>query len=110
MPGPITIEDGGCAPKDPADESVYVFDWDERHLAASVTITTSTFTVTVIRPVGDTALTKDNESILAGNRKTQLRLKGGTLGAMYRIDNKIVTNESPTQTKERSFFVKLEQR
>ena len=110
MAGPITIEDGGLAIKDPADISVYQFNWDARHLAPAVTITGNTFTITAIRPVGDTALTKDNESVVTGNRKTQLRLTGGTVGAKYRIDNRIVTNETPAQTKERSFYVQVEQK
>jgi hypothetical protein len=38
MSGPITIDDGGLATKDPSDISVVVFDWDARHLATSVTI------------------------------------------------------------------------
>lgn len=107
---PLTVSDGALATKDPNDISVYTFDWDAEHLATSITITTSTFAITAIRPSGDTALTKDQESILGGNRKTQLRLTAGTEGAIYRIDNKIVTNETPAQTKERSFFVKVEQR
>lgn len=108
MAGPITIRDGGLATKDPADISTYKFDWDTFHLAAGVTISTHVFTITVIFPVGDTALTKDQESILAGNRSTQLRLTGGTLGAQYRIHDKIVTNETPAQTKERSFYLLVE--
>lgn len=54
------------------------------------------------------ALTKDNESLLAGNRKTQLRLIGGTVGQQYRIDNKVTTSETPAQIKERSFFVLIQ--
>jgi len=104
----ITVDDGALIPKDADDESVYVFDWDERFLAAAVTITTSTFTITALRPTTDTALTKDNPSILTGNRKTQIRVIGGTQGALYRLDNKIVTNESPPQTKDRHVFIKIE--
>ena len=110
MAGPITIEDGGLATKDPADESVYQFNWDTRFLAVGVTITTSTFTIIAVEPLGDTALTKDSESIVTGNRRTQLRLLAGTVGAKYRINNLIVTNETPSQKKERSFFVKVEQK
>lgn len=110
MAGPLTIADGGLVTKDPADISVYTVDWNALHLAAAVTISTNTFTITAISPTGDTALTKDQESILAGLRTTQLRLTAGTLGAKYRIDNKIVTSETPPQTKERSFFVLIENR
>ena len=108
---PITVDDGALVTKDPADISVYVFDWDTNHLAASVTIVTSTFAITAIKPsTVDTALTKDQEGIVAGNRTTRLRLTGGTLGQVYRIDNRIVTSESPAQTKERSCFLKIENR
>lgn len=56
-----------------------------------------------------TPLTKDSESILvATNRTTQVRLSGGTLGQLYEIANRIVTNETPSQTKEKSFRVLIE--
>lgn len=100
----ITIREGALVTKDPADIKVYQVDWDTENLAALVTITTSTWTITG----PDALLTKDNESILAGSRSTQLRLLAGTLGQTYEIANKIVTNESPAQTKERSFRVLIE--
>lgn len=54
-------------------------------------------------------LTKDSESILvATNRSTQVRLMGGTLGQVYEVANTIVTNETPAQTKEKSFNVLIE--
>lgn len=101
----LTVDDGALIRKDPSDISVYTFDWDARALTASATITTSTWTITAIRPVGDSALTSDSTSILAGSRKTQIRLTAGTLGASYLVTNRIVTNESPTQTKERSITI-----
>src|SRR5688572_26378073 len=107
---PLTIPDGDLIRKDPADIKTYVFDWDAAHLATGVTISTSTFTLTTLRPTGDTALTKDQPSILSGSRKTQIRLTGGTLGGYYKLDNTIVTNESPAQTIERSVFITVEQR
>lgn len=108
---PLTIDDGELIVKDQADVSVYVFDWDVlAALATGVTITTSTFTITAISPAGDTALTKDQASILTGSRKTQIRVAAGTAKAKYRLDNTIVTNETPAQTKERSVFVTVEQR
>jgi hypothetical protein len=105
----VTISPGALVTKDPSDIKVYIFDWDAENLAAAVSITTSSFSITAIRPAADTALTKDNESILSGSRKTQLRLTAGTLGALYEITNRIVTNETPAQTKERSFRVLVEQ-
>ncbi len=105
----VTIVPGALIAKDPNDIKVYEFDWDTSSLAALVTIVTNTFTITAIKPSGDTALTMDNPTILAGSRTTQIRLKGGTLGARYEIANTIVTNESPAQTKERSFQLLIEQ-
>lgn len=105
----VIIQPGGLVRKDPSDIKVYVFDWDTDNLAAAVTIGTSTWTITAIKPsLTDTNLTSDNTSILAGLRKTQIRLTAGTLGQTYEIANKIVTNESPSQTKERSFRVLIE--
>lgn len=98
----VTIQDGGSVRQDPNDTRLYVFDWDD-NLATAAAISTSTFTVTVLRPTGAVALTKDNESIRSDNRSTQLRLSGAVAGVLYQIANKIVTNESPAQTKERSF-------
>lgn len=102
----VTILPGDQVTKDPSDVKVYVFDWDTNNLAAAVTISTSSWTITALGPSAtDTALTKDSESVLAGSRKTQLRLTAGTVGQRYEIANKIVTNETPSQTKERSFRV-----
>lgn len=107
----FTIDDGGLLTKDPADISVYTFDWDTDHLAVGVTITTSSFTIAGLSgDITTTPITKDQESILASNRSTKLRLTAGALGSLWRVDNKIVTNESPAQTKERSFFVRVETR
>ena len=106
----ITIRDQDEILKDPADIKVYLVDWDADNLAAAATIVTSSWTITAIGPSQtDTNLTKDSESIVTGSRKTQLRLSAGTLGQTYEIANKIVTNESPAQTKERSFRVRIEQ-
>jgi hypothetical protein len=110
MAGPLTVADNTLIIKDPSDISVLVFDWDASHLTNGVTITTSTFTITALKPTADTALTKDQPSILSGSRKTQIRVAAGTLGALYRLDNTIVTSESPAQTKERSIRIKVETR
>lgn len=105
----IIVSEGALVTKDPADIKVYQCDWDTHNLAVGATITTSTWTITAVSPsIVDAALTKDNESVLTGDRKTQLRLTAGTLGQIYEIANKVVTNETPAQTKERSFRVLIE--
>ena len=110
MAGPITIQDGGLAIQDPNDQLVYAFDWGTSYLADGVSISTSTWTGTAKKPSTATALTTDNTAIAAGNRSTQIRISGGDLGAVYQVANKIVTDESPSQTIERSFYLKVENR
>ncbi len=105
----ITVAPRGLVTKDPSESKVILWDWDTNSLAADVTITGSTFTITTIHPSGDAALTKDNEAVLSGSRTTQLRLVGGTLGASYTLKNTITTSESPSQTKERSVVVLIEE-
>lgn len=105
----LIISSGDQVTKDPADVKLYVVDWSTANLALGVTITTSTWTITAIYPsTTDAVLTKDSESILAGLRTTQVRLSAGTLGQTYEIANKIVTTESPAQTKECSFRIRVE--
>lgn len=107
----VYIDAGDEVLKDPVDAKVYGADWDTNNLAVGVTITASVWTITALTPSAiDTALTKDTESVLAGTRKTQVRLLGGTLGQTYEVANKIVTSENPTQTKERSFRVLVQNR
>ncbi len=108
----ITIKSGGLAVMDPSDVRVFTFDWDANNLSTAVTITTSSWTITTTQQNGLTVLTKDNESILSGSRRTQVRLNAttATVGDAYLVSNKIVTNESPTQTKEQSFQVVIQNR
>lgn len=82
--------------KDPNSKEVFRWNWDEAHLAAGVTIADSQWIVAG----PDSALTKDQESVVTGNRKTQLRLSGGTLGRKYKVTNRITTSESPDQAKD----------
>src|SRR4051812_48251883 len=97
---------------DPSDKRVIVFDWDTEALPASVTIASNTFTITTIKQNGVTILTKDQESIPAGSRTTQLRLDATTAtnGDRYTVASKIVTSEVPAQTIERQFSVLVQNR
>lgn len=106
----FTIQDGGLITKDPSDAAVYQFDWDAEFLGASASIASSEWAITAIRPSGDEELAQDDDDIVESDRQTQVRLTGGTLGATYRIDNAITTNENPDQVIERSCLVKIEQR
>jgi len=88
----------------PYEQKVYKFDWSGQ-LAVGVTIDESDFFFTAIRPKRDTSLTLDNETILADERSTWVRLSTPTEGAKYEIANRITTNESPSRTLQESFFL-----
>lgn len=110
----ITVDNGATITKDPSDVLVYTFDWDAANLAAAVTITEFVATITPIDPsTSDTALTKVDSGtglgIVSSSRKVAIKLSAGTLGQTYRVDCRIVTSETPAQTKERSFFLLIEQ-
>ena len=107
----LTVPDGGHIIKDPSDIRVYQFDWGTDYLASGVEISTSTWTLTPLS--GDTTttpVTKDQEGLVTGNRKTKVRLSAGAAGSMWRLDNRIVTNEIPAQTIERSVAILVENR
>jgi hypothetical protein len=108
----VTVDAGDTVILDPADIRVIDFDWDTRNLASGVSISTSTWTITAIKQSGATALTKDNESIVTGNRKTRVRLIAttATRGDKYEVASKITTSETPSQTKEQSFTVVIQSR
>ena len=99
------IHSGGLVTKDPNAIEVFVVDWDQEHLATGVTIVSSSWFIAG----RDAVLTDDQASILSGSRRTALRLSAGTLGYRYTVTNRIVTNESPSQTKDASFDVLIEQ-
>lgn len=106
-----TIRDGGLAAKDPSDIRVFQFDWGAEALEAGASVIISTFQAIGIR--GDlttTPLSLDAPSVLPGERQTQVRIDAGARGSIWRINNKIVTDESPSQTIERSFFLLIEER
>ena len=106
-----TIAEGARVLKDPSDIKENTIDSDTQNHNDAATNSTKTRTITAISPsITDTALTKDQATILAGARKTQIRLSAGTLGQKYAIANTIVTSESPAQTKERSFTVLVQDR
>src|SRR4051812_46926484 len=108
----VTLRPGDLVVVDPSEKRVVTFDWDAASLAAAVTISTSTFTLTAVRQNGLTAVTVDNPTMLTGSRKTSVRVDAttGTLGDEYALANKIVTSETPAQTKELSIRVLVQDR
>lgn len=114
----VTINDGELFTMDSAERRVITVDWDRNNLGPSVQIASSTFVITVVSGSALTPLTKDNEATLTGvqataalgrtvgdSRATQLRIIAPLDGTRYKVDNEIVTNESPAQTKNRFFLV-----
>lgn len=116
----LTIYDGQQAPHDPTDSSVFVFDWDAIGLPAGVTIADYGFTTTYVRGGArdvnnnpTVLLVVESPVLLSGLRKVQVSVRmsetGLGAGSIWRVANRIVTNETTPQTKERSFFVKVGQ-
>ena len=101
-----SIDSGGLIVKDPNAIRVYQVDYDQRSLATDVEISTSSWSVTG----PDNDLTLDEASIVAGNRKTQIRMAGGTLNKRYTVTNRVLTDETPAQTIDTSFFVLIQQK
>ena len=101
---PTSIADEDFCEKESEDELVYTFDFDSFNLATGVQLSSvGTFAF----DPDDGVLTRDNEALVTGNRKTTLRLKGGTKGRDYVVSNTITTNETPTQTKKKKFTLRI---
>jgi hypothetical protein len=105
-----TIRAGDLLVLDPSDKRVIQFDWDAEGLPTGASISTSTFTIATVKQNGATILTKDNPSVVTGNRKTQVRLDAttATAGDKYSLSNSIVTDESPAQTIEREISILIQ--
>jgi hypothetical protein len=73
--------------QDPEEVKDYTLDWGTRRLAASETISTSTWTV----PSG---ITKNSDT--SDDTTTTAWLSGGTPGVHYRLTNKVVTSQGRT--------------
>ena len=82
---------GDVALKDPDATSVpYVISWVDylSGLSASETIVSSSWSVTG----PDSALTIMAASIVTGGQQTQVRISGGTAGALYWLTDRITTS------------------
>lgn len=106
----VTVNPGDLVRFDPSDEKVIVFDFDERNLAAAVELSSWLITITPIRQNGVGPLTKDGEGLVVGNRKVQARFLAttATLGDLYEVAIKGITNETPQQKKEYSIRILVE--
>lgn len=109
----VTLSPGDLIVLDPSDKRVVVFDFDELNLPAGVSLTSGyVITVTALKQSGATALTTDNDSRTGSNRKVQVRLLAttATVGDLYEVACKGVTDETPAQEKEYSVRVLIENR
>lgn len=64
-------------------------------------------TILALRGIDEVSILTDTDH---DARYTQFRFTNNVAGARYRISNYIVTNETPTQTKERSFDLLIQDR
>jgi len=103
------IQPGDQVTKDPTDKAVWAFDWDSHIHADAELAATGTFTVTCVSAPREASptLAVANVSFITGNRKVQFRLTGGRAGTLYKVAHHIVTNETPANERERSFFVQV---
>lgn len=112
----VTVAPGALVTLDPSDKKVIVFDFDALNLAIGVTLTNSSpnygITINVVKQNGLTALTFDNAGLTGSSRKVQARFLAttATLGDRYNIAVKGTTNESPSQDKEYSIDVLIQNR
>lgn len=120
----VTIYPGDQITKDPSATKTYVVDWDLLNLSDGARIAASDWYVIGVKPsFTDDGLTLDHANVLsageasdavghvvaADNRVTQIRIAGGTMNQVYRITNRIETDEVPFQVKEKSFLLLVEQ-
>lgn len=105
MPGPITITNGGFCEQDSDERLVYEFDFDALNLAPGVQLTGAG---TLLITPSDGSLTTDSHTLMAGNRKVQVRVgTATTVGARYRVAVRVTTNENPAQIKEKWFTLRI---
>lgn len=74
-------------PKDPSDVADYFFDWDG-FLITAENIITATVTVQAV-PTGLTKIISDFT-----DKMVRVRLSGGTVGSVYKVDCLITTDTS----------------
>ena len=89
--------------KDSADEVVKHFSY-ERWLVDDAMLAGSDWDVTC-EDEDDPDLEVDNDTITNAGKYATFRIIGGTPGKTYVLTNTITTDETPSQTLERSFRV-----
>jgi hypothetical protein len=87
--------------KDPDEIIDWTHDWNDGWLSASETISTSVWTIT---PSGSLAQTSESET----TNTATIFLNSGNVGTLYRVTNRITTNQS--RTAERTIVIRVEER
>jgi len=99
----MSVVPGAQLLKDPDADLAYDMDWSD-WLGADATIDTSTWSSS------PTGLTLHDDSTPESDTFAQTFISGGTVGKTYKVTNEIVTDETPPQTDNRSFFLKITER
>jgi hypothetical protein len=86
--------------KDPNAVLDYGFDWSD-WLQAGEIISTSTW----LNP--DSITINSNAKL---DKSTVVWVSGGTPGKSYRLTNRIVTNNSPARTEDRTLLIEVQER
>jgi hypothetical protein len=107
----MSIKPGATVTKDPNSILVYKWNWSDWLVGAAI-ISSSTFSVdsnpdSNLTLDSEAIITSDPDTSIADNTWTRVRLTGGTVGQKYLVRNRVVTNESPAQTDDRSIWVQI---
>jgi hypothetical protein len=86
--------------KDPNAVLDYGFDWSD-WLQAGEVITSSTW-------INPDSITINSNAYLS--ETTVVWVSGGTAGKSYRLTNRIVTNNSPARTEDRTLLIEVQER
>lgn len=105
----MSLKPGDVIAKDPDSIEPYSMDWTAWlagliDTAGEDTIDTSTWTVSG----ADASLAFQDDSIVTGGLKTQLRLTGGTAGEDYQLTNHIITASGAED--DRSVTIRVKER
>jgi hypothetical protein len=107
-----TIAPGDQMSKDPHDHVVLVWNWADSLMKPQVRLLDAgQFSVAAVQPhESPPTLTVDRQELMADGQHVRFRMNGGRRGTLYTVAHQIVTNESPAQEIQRSFFVLVEER
>jgi len=97
----MSIQPGAYIQKDPQAEIVYTFNWAAWLDGSEI----DTYTITITGP--DSVLEQDEDDLVTGNQKVEVRLKAGTVGKQYTVTCRIVTDEAKPQTDDKSVTVQI---